>query len=98
MASFQEIANADFDLTHLWKLFISDDLKAEPSEAIYCSDVSYPTSPVSLEADMLNVMIAKLSDPEVSVTLYMPKDNINNKFTEQYFVDWNNNNYDEETG
>lgn len=98
MSLFREIATAEFDLSHLWKASISDGEAATDSdELIFCSAVEYPTSIVSLADDMLNVGIPELKDPDLSITIYCPR-NRNTLFNEKFFVDWNNNNYDEATG
>lgn len=98
MASFSELANAEFDLTHLWKATLKNRESDPDDELLFCSAVEYPTSIVSLKDDILNVGIPDLKDPEVSITIYCPRNKNDYKFNERYFVDWNNNNYDEETG
>ena len=99
MATFSQLANAEFDLTHLWRAFLSDSEGAtSEDELIYCSEVDYPTSIVSLSDDMLNIGIPTLKDPDVSLTIYCPRNKNAHKFNEEFFKKWADNNYDESTG
>lgn len=98
MATFSQLASAEFDLTHLWRAYLSESEGAtSEDELIYCSDVDYPTSIVSLSDDMLNIGVPNLKDPDVSLTVYCPKSKTS-KFNEEFFKKWADNNYDEATG
>lgn len=103
MSYFEEILESELELSHRWRISISKDALGGAQEVLLAVSLNYAVTPLSLANGRFRNPDVQLKEPTISMTLLGCEESqtgkVNaDKFPESWFIDWLENNRDEETG